>query len=339
MTQLFAYRLRLKSSLHIGSGRTDDLTDIDELPRSDTLAAALLSVWGHVTLGQSDIGSLAADPPFAVSSALPTLELAGKTTCLLPMPVGLLDQLSDGRAVDKQLRRARFVAPDLFPPLLRGELPEEVAVVGTCLLPARDAFAVPLWTTDTRLRLAVNRLGDGPIEGLLYEFGAVSFRPDVSLTVVACFDSADVQRGFEAALRFLGDEGIGADRSCGYGCFEVAAAGPFRAELGKGMRLSLSLMHPTLNEVDGGLLGEPARYEFEIRGGWVTSPGARTLRRRGVRMLREGSVLRDLGARPYGDSPCVLDALPELGLGHPVYRPGKAVTLPITWSPAAGSPS
>lgn len=335
MTALVAYRLRPRAPVHLGAGRADDLTDVDDLPRSDTLAAALLSVWGRVVPGATDVAALAADPPFALSSALPTLPIGGQPRWLLPLPVGVLDGFTRGGAVDKRLRRARFVAPGLLPPLLGGEWPADMAAVGPCLVPSADAGPTPPWSRESRLRLAVNRLGDGPIESLLYEFGAVRFAADVTLTVVASFAATEVRRPFEAALRFLGDEGIGGDRSCGYGHFDLDAAEPVTVDLGHGMRLGLSLLHPTAADIDGGLLDEPARYEFEIRGGWVTVPGARTLRRRSVRMLREGSVVRDLGERSYGDSPCVLEALPSLGLKHPVYRPGRAVTLPIGWDPTA----
>jgi CRISPR-associated protein Csm4 len=182
---------------------------------------------------------------------------------------------------------------------------------------------------QSRLRLAANRLGDGPIPGLLYEFGAIHFDPNVRLTVVAAFSDSRTRPDFEGTLRLLGDEGVGADRSSGYGRFEVEAAEPFTVSLGAGMRLSLSLLHPAEAEVTGGLLDEPARYDLVIRGGWVTGPGARTLRKRNVRMLSEGSVIRDLGRERYGDSPEVLEPRPELGLHHPVYRPGVAVAVPI----------
>ena len=134
---------------------------------------------------------------------------------------------------------------------------------------------------------------------------------------------------FEGALQLLADEGLGADRSAGYGRFEVEGSDPFDIALGSGMRLSLSLLHPTRAEIGDGLLDSPATYDLVTRGGWVTAPGARTLRKRAVRMIGEGSVVRDLRKKRYGGSPEVLEPQPELGLLHRVHRPGVAVTLPI----------
>ena len=151
------------------------------------------------------------------------------------------------------------------------------------------------------------------------------------MTVVAHFRDAAVRPAVEAALRLLGDEGLGADRSAGYGRFVVEAAEGFDVRLGRGMRLNLSLLHPSEAEIREGLLDRPATYDLVTRGGWVTTPGARSLRKQAVRMVAEGAVLCDLGRDTYGDSPEVLHPEPDLGLFHPVHRLGVAVTLPIVW--------
>ncbi len=330
---LTAYRLRPLGPMHLGTGRADDLADLDDLPRSDTIAAALLSVWHHISKDGGTVSALATDPPFAVSSALPTAEIDGRHIILFPIPFGLLDHLTALQRPDKRIRRARFATSSILRELLAGRIPADVRPVGSCLLDGATWARFPsgLWRNDSRLRLAVNRLGDGPIEGLLYEFGSVIFAPRLSLTVVAAFVDAAIRPTFEAALALLGDEGLGADRSSGYGRLSVEAAEPFNVSLGKGMRLNLSLLHPSVEEIGQGLLDSPAAYDLVTRGGWVTAPGARTLRKQTVRMLSEGSVVRDLGRERYGDSPKVLDPLPALGLRHCVHRPGIAVTLPIEW--------
>ncbi len=179
------------------------------------------------------------------------------------------------------------------------------------------------------MRLAVNRLGDGPIPGLLYEFGGVRFAAEVRLGVVASFADDAIRPAFEAALALLGEEGLGADRSSGYGRFAVEASDPFAPALGSGMRLCLSLCRPTRDEIGRGLLAEPARWDTVVRGGWVTSPGAGSLRKRDVRMLAEGALVADLGSARVGDAPRVLEALPAQGLHHDVFRSGIAVAVPI----------
>jgi CRISPR-associated protein Csm4 len=334
---LVAYRLRPAAPMHLGAGRADDLADLEELPRSDTILAGVVSASCLLGASAQEAEDLAAHPPFALSSALPTVEVGGRHVCLLPVPTGLFDRLRSHDRGDKRLRRARYVPPAILEELLAGRIPDDVVAVGGVLIDRSSATRFPkgLWRTASRTRLAVNRLDDGPIEGLLYEFGEVVFSPGVTLTILVSFQQPEKRSAFEAALRLLADEGLGADRTAGYGRLGLEAAEPFNVAPGTGMRLNLSLLHPTKAEVEKGLLDEPAVYDLVIRGGWVTAPGGRTLRRRAVRMLSEGAVVRDLGTDAYGDSPRVLEPMPELGLSHSVYRPGVAVTVPIPWPPRA----
>ena len=112
---LVAYRLALKGPLHLGTGREGDLADLDLLPRSDTLAAAIISLWRHVMpeASASDITHIAAEPPFAISSALPTVMVGGDWRPLLFIPAGTFDRLAElpsslaQRAQANPLRRFR----------------------------------------------------------------------------------------------------------------------------------------------------------------------------------------------------------------------------------------
>ncbi len=324
---LILYRLRPLAPLHLGTGRADDLADLDELPRSDTLAAALCSVWRHVQPG-ADIGALAAAPPFAVSSALPVVKNGDTWLPTLPLPTGLAEAAAG--ADRKRWKGARFAPAALLRDLIASRAPDADVVDGVLLPTALAAVhGEGLWHRESRVRLAVNRLGGGPIPGLLYEFGGVRFADGVRLGIAADFAEESTRRAFEAALALLGEEGLGADRSSGYGRFAVEAVDSFAPALGSGMRLCLSLCRPTHDEIARGLLAEPARWDTVVRGGWITSPGANSLRKRDVRMLAEGALVADLGADRVGAAPRVLEACPELGLGHDVYRSGVAIAVPI----------
>ena len=170
------------------------------------------------------------------------------------------------------------------------------------------------------------------MEGMLYEFGAVQLDGRARLTVVIDFIEEGSRREVEAALALLGDEGIGGDRSSGYGGFEIEQViedfGEEFADLGSGARLSLSLLYPARDEIEAGLLDAPAEYTITSRGGWVTAPGAGTTRRKPVNMIVEGSIVRDLGRRSYGASPIVLE---EVATAPAILYsgPGRAVTIPI----------
>ena len=328
---LVAYRLAFKGPLHLGTGREGDLADLDALPRSDTLAAALISLWRHVVPGaaDSDVTPIAADPPFAISSALPTLRIGGKWQTLLFVPAGIFDRVANlSSARRKQLKRVRFADLDALRALLAGSIADNAAQYGEAMI--TENFQGELWSERSRMRLQVDRLGQPPMEGMFYEFGGVHLRRRVRLTVVVDFVDESCRRDLEAALALLGDEGIGGGRSVGYGGFGIEQVEEgFSAELGSGARLSLSLLHPSREEIESGLLDSPAEYLIVSRGGWATPAGTAGLRRKAVDMIAEGSIIRDLGRAHYGASPMVLEAGGGAGLAHPVFRPGRAVTIPI----------
>jgi CRISPR-associated protein Csm4 len=328
---LVAYRLAFKGPLHLGTGREGDLTDLDVLPRSDTLAAALISLWRHVVPGAADgdVTRIAADPPFAISSALPTLRLGGQWQTLLFVPAGIFDRIANLSSTQrKQLKRVRFADLDSLRALLAGRIPDNSAQYGEAMI--TGDFQGELWSERSRMRLQIDRCGDRPMEGLLYEFGGVHLGPRVRLTVVVDFIDESCRSDIEAALALLGDEGIGGGRSVGYGGFGIERVEEgFDAELGSGARLALSLLHPSRDEIENGLLDSPAEYLVVSRGGWATPAGAAGMRRKPVNMIAEGSIIRDLGRAHYGASPMVLEAGGGAGPAHPVFRPGRAVTIPI----------
>ncbi|GEM_PF-2130437 len=317
------------SPLHLGGGRIGDPTEAQALARSDTIAAAILSLWGHIAnVGDEEITQLSEKPPFAVSSTIPAIQRNRRWEPLLPVPTGLFDRIVDP-SERKTYKAVRFAPADALCELLEGRMPHGHQARGEVLLP-EDFRVSRLWQSNSRTRLAVNRLGDGPLEGQLFDFGSVAFDSAVRLALIVDFFDPNAQPHFEAALRLLADEGLGADRSVGYGRLKLVEEeiGDYaEPKLGHGMRLCLSLLHPTEQEVRDGLLDIPAVYSIVTRGGWISAPGASHLRRKTVSMLAEGSLVKDLGQRRYGDSPKVLEPLPELGLRHPVFRPGYAVTI------------
>jgi len=328
---LAAYRMGFKGPIHLGTGREGDLADLDALPRSDTLAAAIISLWRHVVPSASDddIAKLAERPPFAISSAFPVLPFGGKWEPLLFTPVGIFDHVENLPAgLRKSFKRIRFADRAAIRALLEGGLPSKWSIIGVALL-SYD-LSGERWSNQFRLRLQVDRLGDRPMEGQLYEFGGLQLGNNVKLLVLLDFIDESCRSDVEAALRLLGDEGIGGDRTVGYGGFEIEQIDEdFDPALGTGARLSLSLLHPSLEEVERGILDPPAEYVITPRGGWTTTSSGSSFRRKSVNMLTEGSVVRELGSRRYGDSPRVLEAGSEFGPKHPVFRPGGAVTVPI----------
>ena len=146
---LIAYRLAFKGPIHLGTGRERDLADLDLLPRSDTLAAAIISLWRHVMpdASASDVTRIAADPPFAISSALPTVMIDGNWRTLLFVPAGTFDRVAELPSdLRKTLKRIRFADPDALRALLAGRLPNTAAPCGEALMNAN--FEANFGTTN-----------------------------------------------------------------------------------------------------------------------------------------------------------------------------------------------
>lgn len=136
---------------------------------------------------------------------------------------------------------------------------------------------------------------------------------------------------FQLALAELGALGLGGERSTGMGTFELQSMEPYPGPLPPGNSgshfVTLSLLSPTRDEVEAGLL-EDAAYDTIRRGGWIWWGADTGLRKRKLRMLTEGSVLRHLGRAHYG---AAVDVTPAAFTRGRVYRWGKA--FPIFFAP------
>lgn len=134
----------------------------------------------------------------------------------------------------------------------------------------------------------------------------------------------------QSALKLLGEEGLGGERSSGAGQFEPSwhdltdLAETWNSLVNfKGNSHSLISLYWDKELVD---LAKSS-YELQERGGWITS-SAKNQRRRKVMMFAEGSVFQD---NPKGK---LADVTPYDGKGkklspHNVYRSGIALSLPI----------
>lgn len=322
------YFIQPQSAVFIEGGIHDGL-----LPRSDTLSAALVSLWPQID-NAADITALAQYPPFRLSSAMPWVtDSGGRRHLLLPVPVhaGSFSESADG---NKILKKIAYADTPCIRRLLSGSLD-----VRECALWDKD-FLITSFTGRgnsekfadrmIRTRLSVDRLSDGPREGLLFDSYEWTFAENCGWAFIAEYEST-ISAEFQAVLKLLGLEGIGSDRTSGLGQFEILE-GPIpwsEPDLGKGAKMLLSLCRPSQDEVSGGILN--GSYKILERSGWITVPGARSLRRGRIRMLTEGSWYPDGSNDSPGTVIQVQDAEPDLGLRHPVFRDGRALTISIRY--------
>lgn len=136
-----------------------------------------------------------------------------------------------------------------------------------------------------------------------------------------------------AILDFLQDEGLGGDRSVGYGAFTLGTKSesvtlPDAAP--GGLAWLLSRFHPRTPAEIATLQAEGAAYRLVDVAGWLRSPDSPAQRRRRIYLLTEGSWIA-AGEAVLGG---LVDVQPVYAnqagmLPHPVYRSGFGVTAGV----------
>ncbi len=304
-------KLRFTAPLHVGE-RGLGMEEVNTMIHSDTLYGAIYSLWCRV------YGPPPGHLPLRISSAFPYLG----DEYYYPKPNLPVSALSDPdlRSIyGKWVKKARYVPGSLFTPWIRGssfslsELEESQG---------RLARAI---TKGLRPRVALDRISQDPS---FYQVGEVHFRRDQNcgLYFLLRAESHDLWRRVQPIIKLLGEEGIGGERSLGYGRFTSTFEEDFSYPEVKGGRnyLTLSLIYPADDEetVDSLLF-----YRLLKRGGWIYSPGTvgnhQHLR---VNMFAEGSIF----SRPLDGG--IVDVAPTdfARRYHPVYRYGRSFLVRVS---------
>lgn len=310
---MICYRLRFKAPFHVDSRGNDSYEHAETFIRSDTLSAAILSAWA--LLDPDGFAERVRNPPFRLSSAFPFI---GEIS-FLPRPVDSLAVSLDPAKLrdNKKLKKIQWLSVGLWKAVAGGfrlDDAEAITILGTLATLKTETLAdEKLWIVEERPRLAMDRATNSHAEELLFHFSRVWLNPMAGLYFLANFDDGQARADFEAALRLLGDEGIGADRTCGNGCFAFERRPNPGLKSPEGRRaMALSLVNPDPCDCTQGWLDEAA-YKLVSRGGWIGGTG---LRKQRVRMFAEGSVFQ---APLQGRT---VDVSPEHA-PHPVYRDGR----------------
>ena len=224
---------------------------------------------------------------------------------------------------------ARLLPISLVQSLLRGETLDEekwaVDPISECLLPIEKNYTgIGPFRIALRSAAAVDRLNNGNVE--VHRTACLEFADQCGLWCAAAFaDDAAKSRWtpvLRSAFRFLADEGIGGERSRGWGRAKPPRFEDFTLSTlffpGEGVTdpvfWMLSLYNPA---EDDGIDWSVGNYSVVPRGHF-SDP------RRQVRFLEEGSVARALRI-PTGQTHDLAGA----DSPHPIYRSGLAVAIPI----------
>lgn len=329
---IYEYRLSFTSPVHFGLEGIGQ-ERIDQRVRSDTLWGAIVQKW--ILLYNDDPEGLCLDTPFVVSSCFPLIN----GIPFYPLPFGALDHLISkaGQAEQpeisvKELKKIRFAAEPLFWKIIRGETLEFEALLQNTVFPLEEKRqdtmrkSKPVYDIMQRPRLRTDQLSGGGMEGAFFYCSDQYFNQNNGLFFLATFRHNKTKKRFDAALRLLGDTGLGADRSIGRGLFsfETKECG-VPDNLSSNRYLLLSLYHPTRKEVMQGVLeGPDTAYSLIRRSGHAASLAVSAFRRYDLWMAEEGSIFK---TKPYGDVMRVLEKSEMVP--HNVYRCGRAFCIPM----------
>lgn len=307
-----------KGSFHVGEPVGIERQRVLGHIPSDTLFAALATAWAE----RGEIGAKLAlftngSPPFLLTSAFPCLYDRSLRPVLRFFPRPMVKIPADQEAKDrvgKRLKEAAWVSEALFWRLCEGDdvgdaCQEELFGPGGFWVTAEEAKALPkdaeghlkpLWKQWDVPRVTLDRQTNA---STLYHIGRVTLRENIGLWLAVRGDLVLIRE----ALDLLADSGIGGLRSTGHGAFRWASVEEDLSDTGNsGYVVTLARYAPcNEDEVKTALQAPYAAYKLDTVGGWCVDNHHRAWRRRGVRMIAEGSVV---GAGAVGR---LVDVTPE----------------------------
>lgn len=352
---MLALLLRCREGVQFHLGE-QSLEDTSELVHADTLFSALANVYSLAYDAAGEWVSHVREGRIRLSSGMHCLERSWypEPVFFVPRPPLRYGGAAGEPRSAKQLRRVRYVSAGLLAEInaaLRPSPdPEEVPgcdldllafpVIGgryACtaaeLAPLTDADLPQSPITSTVILPRV-QVRTPTVEDNYYHAAGFTFTPPLlhggkhirGHFYVLVDHSLDAQawERFLACMRLLADEGVGGERSAGYGWFQDVEVlpSPFAdVPPGEGLNLSLAPVVPFSDEE----FDRAIHYELFVRGGGsLGERGDARMHRRRVRMMREGALfLGPVRGR-------LVDVSPELNpRPHALLRCGLNFPLPL----------
>lgn len=323
------YKLHFTSPLHLGDARDDYGVSLKSIA-SDTMYAALISCLAKLGEGIPNDGDLGC----TISSLFPFYQKdkADKNAVLFfPKPLKQTLPKSDEAVKErKKIKKVAWLDASYFTKILQGEQLFNEQTIGGNAIQGEYMTDAPIdkdfISSQVSPRVTVSR--DYSEDAKPFYMDRIAFRDYSGLFFIA---DGDVSR-LEKALNLLQQEGIGTDRNVGNGYFEyVSTAVELDIPNGSEYALALSSFVPESKEQLQALLdSDNIAYDFQRRGGWITTPPNNTLRKNVIYAFTAASVFKHQcdGVKTLGR--VGIDLKPNLQMvDHSIWRCGRALFLPI----------
>lgn len=328
--QLKIYKLHFTSPLHIGDARDDYGVSLKTIT-SDTMYAALISCLAKLGKEVPQNGDLGC----AISNLFPFYQKGKGTNSVLFFPKPLKQTLPTSEkaiAERKKIKKVAWLDSEHFSKILKGEqlFDERTidnAIQGEYL--TSQTIDKDFVVSQVSPRVKVSR--DGQENAVPFYMDRIMFKDYSGLFFIATGDTSLL----EDAMKLLQYEGIGTDRNVGNGYFEYEDDSfeieiPDNAEY----QMSLSMFIPESKEQLQSMLdSDEIAYDFQRRGGWITTPPHNTLRKKYVYAFTAGSVFASKSNDIEQKGLVGVDLNPTIKwaqkVEHPIWRCGRALFLPI----------
>jgi len=323
------------------------LEAVEDHLSSDSLTSALINA-ASILYGPEGasrmVDALGAETPAFVLSSLfpygPDPADSKKTTEALVKPLIDPPMEKDSIGLRKEFKRLRYLHPEDFLLWLQGN-PLDARRMED-LLKRSSKLTNEWWKKDLRPRVALDRESQG---SSIWNQGALFFAREekdesgglkkvgAGLYGLVRFADLSWKKILEETFRLLGDTGLGGERTYGLGFFEFGGFEPLSPVWEKILALPpdrvtlLSVYYPRDDERKS--LGDFFEaWEIRERRGYIVSGrDAKTIKRKRIRMIAEGSVCRKSLRGALAD---VTPENPEdFGLGHKIFRSGLAFHVPL----------
>lgn len=323
-------KLSFESGVHLSQGK-NVYDESASLLHSDTLKAALfacaIQIFGPEKVNRSFLDD------FTVSSAFPFY----KNELFFPKPFSRIqpfNELVDEGQQPKKIKKISFLGKSYFEDLINGgqkKLSPHHLLAGGDYISESFVHGKPTHViqSDVQQRVFIPQAWDEEVHTRPYYVDRLFFHPEAGLYFILTMNKEESRSMLNAALRLLGDQGIGTDRNVGNGQFtfsedQVSIQIPEHPD----QQLLLSLYCPEATELSENDL-KNSSYQLIKRGGYLASAADVnniTLRKRSVFMFAEGSVFSTQTALEGK----LVDLKPKIAtVKHPVWRDGRPFALPV----------
>lgn len=327
-----------RGGLHLARGLTNAYDKSLKTLHSDTIKSAIfvcaLQLFPEIgEAGDKDEYQAGQDflDKFKVSSAFPFVgDNHYLPTIEIPRPYNFEKK---SNLTDKEKKKILYLRDDLFKQYIKDiqnfELTEAHLKSESVLNKKKYGKHIK---SDTYQHVAITR--DYGSDSTPYYVDKIYFSKEAGLYFLLEMkdeNDAETWKRLQAALKLLGDNGIGTDRNTGNGQFEIDTTKTMDFDTVDDAThdLMLSLYCPEKVEIKGKL--NQSYYNLVKRGGYISSPQKETnltIRKRSIHFFTAGSVFKKHENRTGK----LVNLQPDFGdLNHPIWRDGRPIILPIKY--------